>query len=341
MIHKRATSRNEEGLVAIVVTMIIMLILTLIVTGFAQLARREQREALDRQLAAQATYAAESGINIGKKLLKDNGGNYPKPDCKLPEIDDTKIDSITDANVEVTCLLIKTKLDNLRFNNIQQNKSTISPIFPSGASMDRLIINWQNAEGDNNIATWATTFPNGRDWNTPVKRVGILRIELVPATASSREDQRNQSYVFYARPRTGAGAGGETDYSTDPQRQGEQVPAQCNPGNKLVCQVAVTNLSATNYYIRMTALYNPADAYLCGGSGSNVCNRSIFFDQAQAEIDSTGRANDVLKRIQVRTNAVPNYNGSRNIAEFSLDSADSICKLNSVWPGGGNPGTCP
>ena len=63
---------NEQGLVAIVVTLIIMLVLTLIVTGFAQLARREQREALDRQLASQALYAAESGVNAAEAAVNQD-----------------------------------------------------------------------------------------------------------------------------------------------------------------------------------------------------------------------------------------------------------------------------
>jgi Tfp pilus assembly protein PilX len=64
--------KDQEGMVSIIVTMIIMVLLGLIVLGFAQLSRREQRQSLDRQLAVQAQYAAESGINQAADYVRSN-----------------------------------------------------------------------------------------------------------------------------------------------------------------------------------------------------------------------------------------------------------------------------
>ena len=111
--------QDEQGIVAIVVTMIIMIILTLIVTGFAQLARREQRATLDRQLASQAFYAAESGINDARRALEDPDFSGPlrgqKDSCD-PLASAANVDSLVDKNIGLNisypCLLINTKLKN-------------------------------------------------------------------------------------------------------------------------------------------------------------------------------------------------------------------------------------
>jgi len=44
-------SKNQTGLVSIMVTIIMMLVISLIVLGFATVTRRNTREALDRQLS--------------------------------------------------------------------------------------------------------------------------------------------------------------------------------------------------------------------------------------------------------------------------------------------------
>ena len=55
--------QSESGIVSLMMTLVIMLVISLIVIGIAQLSRREQRQALDNQLSTQAFYAAESGVN--------------------------------------------------------------------------------------------------------------------------------------------------------------------------------------------------------------------------------------------------------------------------------------
>ncbi|HSX32249.1 MAG TPA: pilus assembly PilX N-terminal domain-containing protein, partial [Candidatus Saccharimonadales bacterium] len=67
---KRPASAKESGMVAIMVTIILMIVISLIVLGFAQIARRNQRQSLDRQLSTQAFYAAETGVNDASKVIK-------------------------------------------------------------------------------------------------------------------------------------------------------------------------------------------------------------------------------------------------------------------------------
>ena len=60
---------RERGVVSIMVSIVLMAVMTLIVLGFSEIARRDQRQTLDRQLSNQAFYAAEIGVNDAQQAI--------------------------------------------------------------------------------------------------------------------------------------------------------------------------------------------------------------------------------------------------------------------------------
>src|SRR4051794_29381721 len=102
---------SEQGIVAIVVSIILIIILSLITIGFANLVRREQRQALDRQLSSEAFYAAESAINDTVDALKvPNSSVISTNNC-------TNTDSVLDKSrgVSVPCVLVDRSLPQLEY----------------------------------------------------------------------------------------------------------------------------------------------------------------------------------------------------------------------------------
>ena len=67
---------DQRGFAAIVVALVLILVLSLLTIGFAELMRHEQRSALDKQLSSQAYYAAESGVN---DAVSAAASNLPRP----------------------------------------------------------------------------------------------------------------------------------------------------------------------------------------------------------------------------------------------------------------------
>ena len=329
---------NEQGLVAIVVTMVIMIVLTLIVLGFTQLARREQREALDRQLASQAFYAAESGINDARRLLKTpayESGDLEKTDCASTN------SSLDGDTSQYPCLLIKQKLPDAKFQNVQTNKSTVVPInpepLPGQVATNKLTISWENRDGDTGINSDPGLPPAGT-WG---KKIGMLRIDLIPADTLSASAMRDGTFTAFLRPKaTPTGSEYVVPYTATLSDQGQIINANCATGNgaKKKCYATITNLTGLRYYIRMKAIYNVADVVVC--PDDQDCGGEVILKGTQAEIDVTGRANDVLKRVQVRVSKEPQFDGSSVIPEYALDSAESVCKLFSVWPGDGSEAAC-
>lgn len=345
---KITKTNNQKGLVSIIVTLIIMIVLTLIVTGFAQLARNEQREATDRQLNSQALFAAQSGINAAEAKVKaeiaaGNYGNYS--DCSS-----FSTSGIGTNNAEPTCILVNKTPETLVVQNVLTNKSTILPIEQGGGgTLDDLTISWEN-QSHNNVVRYSAlpltnvflranggTSPDSAHWGD--NGVGVLRIDLVPVDSLDSNTLREGMFTAFLVPTTSNVAGvGVVDYSvgSSTNKQGVVVGAKCSgpPASKKLCAVQITGLNGpgrTKYYLRMKSIYNPSDVVICPSNAFNCTNGQTLV-KAQTVIDVTARAADVLKRVQVRVNSDPNAAASYSFPEYTLDSAESICKLLTVTP---------
>ena len=340
MITQSKNRLNEEGIVSIVVTLIIMIVLTLIVTGFAQLARREQREALDRQLSAQASYAAESGINALKAALpfisatsrtdcNDNsivvGSNQPDPFAE-------KNKKLSD-NTSYTCLLFNKQLTELRYQGVGADDAVIAPLSlknSSGASipLGNLNISWNAKNGSKSVYSNSNlgVFPSTQAWGDSI---GILRLDLIPipntGIAISPAGLDGSTKSFLLQPRTN----GDVEKRIGDIKNGDVIGVTCNSGN---CSFKITELIENKYYLRMRSIYNPSSVTLNnqaqgGGSSTNV------FTNAQIEIDSTGKATDVLKRIKVRivdTTSTSSIKSGSIFPEYVFSSKDNLCKRLSL-----------
>lgn len=332
---------NQQGIVSIVVTMIILIILSLVVTGFAQLARREQRDSLDRQLNTQAYYAAESGVNAAVNAINAPVGSnaYSKLNANPANKDNCPNDSsgilgsgsniLGDPSIQYTCLLIDQKPRKLEYSAIETTKSTVIPIHAvdnvTGADsiFDSITIGWQNS--DNSGGSFPATtagFPALSAWSASYA-APVLRIDIIPSgSAISRNLLLDNTFTAFLYPSSG---GGTIAYSSGiGANQGAIVSGNCdnaNPAlNRKKCEVVISGLNRTDYYLRVKSVYKQASATV---SAKDAGNQIIRIRGAQAEIDSTGKAGDVLRRIRVR---VPSTNTNFEYPEGAMDSADSICK---------------
>ena len=326
---------RQEGLVAIIVTMVVMIILTLVVVGFARLMRREQRQSLDNQLNTQAFYAAETGINDAIEALKsdptlDTGGT-----CGT-----AGVSNVLDASTKYSCLIVNSAPTSLEYSDIGTDYPRVIPIKPIGGGMNQINFSWQAKDGsadfdcpDGPGGLGSPDLPPTSAWTCAT---GMIRLDLVEITPGSGAGWRNKLNdglrTLFLYP-TVSGAT-PTPYSVTAET-GKIVPVACNSGMALrYCQVNITSLSpASDYYIRIMSLYRSSavtiQGFKPGGGGAGVVVR---LSGAQALIDSTGRATDVLRRMQVRVSldSLNNSSGSGNGPVPSvngLQTASKICKL--------------
>lgn len=329
MMRRAKLYKDQSGMAAIVITTVLMLVITVITLGFAQTVRREQRNALDHQLATQAYYAAESGVNLAESKMKQivqAGGTVPNKDaCAAPASGTYGSVPFVDAEYEInsnsriTCLLIQSELPNQEFQNIN-NHAAVSLLKAKSGSIDELEISWQASTRATDLSNCSgTSFPPQTGTVSPLWRCSqpLLRIDLVPLAGSLNALDRNTvmsgQFTAFLYPGSSAGTVG---YS--PGALTNQVLANCNTANTpKICKVTINNLAASTYGIRVMSMYGRADITLTPTSAGTP----VTLVDGQVMVDVTARSADVLRRVQVRTSV------AGTAPDFELTSGGSgICK---------------
>lgn len=338
-------AKDQQGVVSIIVTAIIVVLLTLITVGFTKIIGREQRQTIDRQLSTQAFYAAETGVNDAAAAITnpDPSLRYTtdKTDCQ-PDgsssfpAGSNQLDAA--QGVEYSCLLIDQAPFSLEYGSIGTDASAYIPINgvdSSGAAtnISRIRISWQDEQGGTTFAPGGLfpRFPAAGNWTS---NTGVLRTSLTNVSGTlDRSTLINSTFTAFLYPQAGGlGSPPTTSYTTSRPEQGRIVGGRCNAGNDgtggrptKYCTVEITGLSAPSYFLRLKSIYANSAVTITAFDASDA---PLRLARAQALVDSTGKANDVLRRIQVRVPARDDY----NYPEYAIDSADSICKRLSVGP---------
>jgi hypothetical protein len=322
--------QNQAGAVSMIVAVLIMFLLTLIVLSMSKNARNEQRQSLDRQLSDQAFYNAESGINDTLDYLYKNRNDATVPDeynsdCNFINSLGTKgdIDGVSGVN-KYTCILYDKSPKTIILDDVGMADSKIIPIEPTGG-MTSLVISWDDSGTQNNVSGCNFTGPPSTlPTSLPANCIGGVRVDLIPQ-AGNRDALNEATLSAFLLPgANSAGPGASMTFPNSyPDRQGAIGVAKCNNSSttERKCKITLNNIPQKST-MRIKSLYRAVDINIEGLNGPTP----VEFNNAQIMIDSTGKANDVLRRIQVRVPAGPQFLQ----AEFGIHAKDSICKIIDV-----------
>jgi len=345
---------NEAGFAALIISIILVIVISLVTVGFAQLMRREQRAALDRQLSNAAYYAAESGINDGAQAVRA-GYIKAKTKCDTSDVDHTmsgheylenqSLD--TGTNTKYTCLLINPNPSTLEYSSVPTNGVTtavVTGVNPAGndTPIDTLVFSWQDASNGQVFTPAGSYNAAGNSWLPPAANwtngggiTGILRASITPVSGSfDRSSLENSTYTGFLYPEPGpirsinAVAASASPYAGHTgTSSGEVINGKCNTGNlPRYCSAAVdlSGLGQSTFLLHLSSFYNDTRVTITPFNGGSA----IAMKGAQILIDSTGKAQDVLKRIQVRLPA----RNSFDYPEFDIATVNNVCKQLSVYP---------
>lgn len=340
ILQRNKLRRNEQGMVAIMTTLVLMIVISLIVLGFAQISRRNQREALDRQLSTQAFYAAETGVNDARKIIQEGVNNgltvTDKTTCGgtggggfyaglQPDIDPAR-------NVKYTCLLVDAAPKSLQYSNIGTTSTIIPMISNNGANIRRVQLNWQTKQNTTTptagCPTDANTFvPNGAaTWTCGF---GVMRIDLVPTEgALTANGLRDNTMTIFAVPLSSGGTNNVT-YAAGTANANNRIGVSCNNSSGCALRIDIPGGSARNsYHLRVSSIYRDNSLTV---EGQNASGGSLEIRGAQAVIDVTGKAQDVLRRIKV---AIPIRTTSKNLhSDYAIEMTGSLCKRYAIMQG--------
>lgn len=333
---KSSLKKNEQGLAAVVVTIFVMLMLSLIVLAFSQISRREQRQALDRQLSTQAFYASEAGINNMVNKIRTTSmpldSDADNSSCKSSVDSNNKIDA--DGVAAYTCVLYDRAPKELVYGTVGVDEGQVISLKTDGNNLVNLTLEWNGVGKGSDFKTCSQPaamydLPTPQDYKC---NAGMLRVQLFQTENSvamlSRETLVNNSYTVYLRPITSEALSVVNNtswqkHSSGPTGQGNIIGAKCdNTTGK--CSATISSLPKSSMFMHVRSMYQPNELTITGKDGT----QDVRFNDAQIKIDSTGRAQDVLKRLQVR---VPLRETMQSLG-FAISALDGICKKLSVLP---------
>ena len=312
--------KDQRGFVSIIVASILMVLVSLVALGLTTLMQREQRQALDRQLSAQAFYAAETGVNDYINAVKNIPSLVSAEEKEVCDVstgwNNGVVRSDQPEDVRYTCLIYDQTPGNLIFKD--KITTTTSEIFPieeeGGAAINFVTLEWNGSQESQTIND-SCNFPSSYNSTD----IPVLRLDLIEVPDSfTRDDLQNKTASFYFIPHT-SGACGATDsvsFDSGLISDGGQVKhTRCATVSS--CSITVNGLTGARYYARVKSIYNNVGTL-------NVVSASDFeFRNAQTIVDVTGKATDVLRRIEVRLSQRPRY----DLPEAVFQSDKGFCKL--------------
>jgi hypothetical protein len=331
--HPAAKPSSEEGFASLVIAIVIVLVLSLITVGFAELMRHEERAALDKQLSSQAYYAAESGINDATKAI-NNGFKSSKTSCgpnaSVPDLADNTVkftDGSNPTNASYPCLLINPTPPNLHYDPIATTLSrtaefTAIDSTDAPAAVTSIKISWQDSGSNQNFAPNCTSFKSTANW----PYIGILRMQLVPIVSGSldRANLTDNAFTAFLCPNSGS-LSSTANYSGSigPTNAGIIMYGNCSTSAvPLNCNATITGFPAnqSTFFLNLQSLYSATAVTVTAYNGGTV----LRLKGAQTLVDSTGKAQDVLRRVQVRVSSnngydIPDGSHADICKQFDLD----------------------
>lgn len=340
----------ERGMVSFMVTLIMIMVITLIIVGFSQITRRNQQAQRDRQLSSQAFYAAESGVNSAVRVIRSAPADQVavKTTCTTATSDASPytkgINPVLSNNPDIryTCLLVNPLVSDLKTSATTKNSSVLmidATDKDAGGSkpLTDLSIKWQSTEGDplNGDPSGCTTQDKLGTFakNSGGCGYGLLRVDLLMASgdgsSTTNANALNDNVrTIFLQPLASGGGNGAVD------KKATVVGASCDKTKKQ-CSVRVSlpDMSGKYIYARFSSLYKNTPNIVVDGTYQGSGQDEAFF-RGQIQIDSTGKAQDVLRRVQVR---VPNESlFEPNSPVNALWSTSTICKQFTIVPPGGD-----
>lgn len=333
----RSLKNDESGMVAIMMTMFLIIIMSLIVLSMSQNSNKEQRQALDRQLSDQAFYNAETGINDTAWYLYNNPSapiDNLTSDCQslgvgAPSRD---IDGAAGVN-KYTCVLYNKAPAEAYYDSLSTSNPKVlllQAVNNAGGAetISKLTISWDDTENPSASVSSPCNFSGASPDLPTTCGYGGVRIDLIRPT-ESRDLLRQLSFITYLLP--SSSGSGAVNYSND---QGSIALGSCPAyvSGTRRCKVTINDVNGNNLFLTLRSLYRPTNVTV---SAVNPAGNTVRFKDSQIMIDSTGRSADVLRRIQVRIPARSEY----SVPGFTLQTKDSICKVLNVRRDSASSGT--
>ena len=365
-------TRHQRGAVSIFVVIFTALLVTVATVSFVRLMMRDQMRATNSDLSQSAYDAALAGVEDAKRAFTyyHQSGAPTSTDfsnCNtVPTL--LGITPMQDVGVRVgpsnlnqayTCVTIDpTPIDYVK--RAGADETHLVPLRSAGgATFNRVTIEWFNdVDASGSTISIANTAGNmSSDW--PQNKPSLLEVQLIQTRAGqftvdqfdNGTSSQSNTNTLLLYPMNTATPMGYSFSVNNPRRSSvnDLSRVQCvadlaAAGRQYACRVEVmlpspvtgSASSRANTYLRITPRYNQTEYRITmARTGSSV---PVYFSNAQALVDSTGRADDLFRRVQARIEV----SDRAPYPSAAVETNGNLCKTFMVTTRSGDyiPGTC-
>lgn len=361
-IDNQNISSSQSGLVAIFTVIFFVILTSVLTMSYLRIMLNESRQALDNDLTASALHAAEAGVEDGKRLLLYCASQPDdNPDC-TNGLSQTQCPGIFSGNNLATTLGINTAIEadgSVRISNnagteehytcllvnsttpdyqgtLPANSSDVIPLKVTNP-YSVIELSWHQttdtAQGPVIAYPDSGKFADATQWASQ-QYPAAMRLQLFNHEVNNilLDNLDSNSRAVFLQPVSNTESGASNDFdllSRDvrPGPKNQPLNVRCIPVGSLASRYACTARIAIGSvidpsrlaYLRVASIYGSTDFQV---RLLNASNDIVQFDGVQPLIDSTGRSNDVFRRVQTRVR----MDSNAFYPQFALESGKDLCK---------------
>lgn len=251
-----------------------------------------------------------------------------------------------------TCVKIATSTDDY-LGSLQVDQSMVVPL-RGESSFSKIELSWfsrDDLSGANPTVEFPTTGSDvslpqvGSSWKSNFP--ALLRMQLIQVGSSfklddfndSRSGKSNANTLFLYPSRVGLST--KDLITADTRYDSGNAPQLISCRDNLAaggyaCTVTITtpepidgDAASRTAFLRLSAIYNATHFSI---KLLDVSNAAVKFSNVQPQVDSTGRANDLFRRVVARVELKSNF----NYPDAEIDLTGNLCKNFSVTNSAGD-----
>lgn len=329
------TIRNQKGVVSILTAVFFSILIMTVTVSTLVVQTKELRQSTDTDQSVRAYYAAQSGLERGLQLVKENGGNFRGENCgavKDPRI--TLPDLGLNSGLEITCIKISDA--NVGGSNTLNQEQATQFDLSAHARVDEAIFRWGESLSGSESWGAAKAQPTAATWNLPA--LIEMTVYSFPVASSGIKPSDIEARTILLKPHNT----GTNSVNIGPAASGQDLQViKCTNGTTYACSVSITGFPTTigvNKPARHVVRFRPRYA----GTTYAISFKGGGLDLSSAtggvQIDVTARAGDVFRRL------IAVSEGYGQPLQYGLDyailSQRSVCKDMTVNTSGRASDTC-
>jgi Tfp pilus assembly protein PilX len=354
--------QQQAGAVSLFVVVFATLLMVIITISFIQLMLKDQQQATVSDLSQSAYDSALAGVEDAKRLLLMNEECYSASpptefscdavkaalasgECNTvaailgdKDADETIVQQDAgDDRLDQAYTCVKINVSTEDYKGIADvNQSSLIPL-RSASTFNKVRISWFTQDDVGTVnptigfpgAGPVVQLPEVANW--PANNPALLRTQFMYTGASfklSDYDAGNANTLFLYPVASGSST---TSFAVDKRRDAtnsapELADCKTTFSDQYACQVTIdlpaaidSSVPNRSAMLRLSALYNGAHYKIELLDAAGLVQK---FDRVQPEVDSTGRANDMFRRVKSRIE----FKSDFIYPEAAVDIEGDLCK---------------